>query len=90
VSKSIKSIILAGVVAVGALPSLSLGADAMATPMTCQQMMDKATPMMSQMSDQKMMGMAKKEMDSAKMAMDKGHMKTCMSHMDKAMGMMKK
>jgi hypothetical protein len=87
-SKRIKSIVLMAMIVAGSLPALSFGADAKPS-MSCQDMMDKAKPMVAQMSDTKKMGMAQKEMDSAKMAMDKGKMKTCKSHMNKVMGMTK-
>ena len=57
--------------------------------MTCQQMMDKAKPMVEQMSDQKMMEKAHQEMTEAQTAMDAGKMKSCKMHMSKVMKMTK-
>ena len=87
--KSIKSMVLMAVIVASAVPALSFGAGATSS-MSCQDMMDKAKPMVSQMSDAKKMSMAQKEMDTAKTAMDKGKMKTCKSHMNKVMGMVNK
>jgi hypothetical protein len=53
--------------------------------MTCQQMMDKAKPMVSQMSDQKKMAQAQKEMTKAQTDSDAGKMKTCKMRMKKVM-----
>lgn len=55
--------------------------------MTCQQMMDKAKPMVEQMSDQKMMMKAQKQMKEARTDMDKGKMASCKMHMKKVMKM---
>jgi hypothetical protein len=87
--KSIKSMVLMAVVIASATPALSFSAGATSST-SCQDMMDKAKPMVSQMSDASKMSMAQKEMDKAKAAMDKGKMKTCKSHMNKVMGMVKK
>jgi hypothetical protein len=57
--------------------------------MTCQQMMDKAKPMVEQMTDQKKMEKAQKEMAKAQTDLDKGKMKTCKMRMKKVMDMTK-
>lgn len=55
--------------------------------MTCQQMMDKAKPMVDKMSDPKMMMKAQKQMTEAQTDMDKGKMARCKAHMKEAMKM---
>jgi len=55
--------------------------------MTCQQMMDKAKPMVDQMSDQKKMAMAQKQMTEAQTDMNAGKMSDCKKHMEKVMKM---
>ena len=57
--------------------------------MTCQQMMDKAKPMVEQMTDQKQMAKAQKEMAKAQTDLDKGKEKTCKMRMKKVMDMSK-
>ena len=57
--------------------------------MTCQQMMDKAKPMVEQMTDQAKMAKAQKEMAKAQTDLDKGKMKTCKMRMKKVMDMTK-
>ena len=79
------ALMLAGVSALAQTPTdhSAMAGDSM----TCQQMMDKAKPMVGQMSDQKMMGKAQKEMTKAQSAMEAGNMKTCKMHMNKVMKM---
>jgi hypothetical protein len=55
--------------------------------MTCQQMMDKAKPMVDQMSDQKKMAKAQKEMTEAQTNMTAGNTAGCKKHTEKAMKM---
>jgi hypothetical protein len=55
--------------------------------MTCQQMMDKAKPMVDQMSDQKKMATAQKQMAEAQTDMQAGKMEGCKKHMEKVMKM---
>lgn len=66
-------------------PSTSTGQTGTMGAMSCQAMMDKATPMMSSMSADKK-AMAMKEMDAAKMAMANKDEAGCQSHMKMAMG----
>lgn len=77
-----------GTMSNGSMSNSSMSNSSMSSSMSCQDMMDKARPMMDSMTDPSKKAMAMKEMKSAKMAMDKGHMTTCKSHMKKAMGMM--
>ena len=55
--------------------------------MTCQQMMDKAKPMVDQMSDQKKMATAQKHMTEAQTDMNAGKMADCKKQMEKVMKM---
>jgi NADPH-dependent curcumin reductase CurA len=65
-------------------PSTATGQAGAMGSMTCQQMMDKASPMMGSMSADKK-AMAMKEMDAAKMAMANKDEAGCQSHMKMAM-----
>lgn len=49
--------------------------------------MDKAKPMVDQMSDQKKMAKAQKEMTEAQTNMSAGNTAACKKHMEKAMKM---
>lgn len=57
--------------------------------MSCQAMMDKASPMMDSMASGDKKTMAMKQMDMAKTDMAAGKEKSCMNHMNMAMKGMK-
>jgi hypothetical protein len=77
--------ILAASILVTALPASAQMSEDDTSSMTCQQMMERAQPLVAQMTDKSKISMAQKVMSNAKVALSNGNPAECKLQMQKVM-----
>jgi hypothetical protein len=78
-------VILAASMLVTALPASAQMSEDNTSSLTCQQMMEKAQPLVAQMTDKSKISLAQKVMVNAKAALDGGNPEQCKQQMQKVM-----